>query len=78
MAKRQTIQWQKDRQYNGKKTDNTIAKRQTIVGIWTIRWYMSNIEVLMDISITWQSLAGTKKYLITIRDNAIGLSCSSL
>ena len=30
MAKRQTIQWQKDRQYNSKKTDNTMAKRQTI------------------------------------------------
>ena len=30
MAKRQTIQWPKDRQYNGQKTDNTMAKRQTI------------------------------------------------
>jgi hypothetical protein len=30
MAKRQTIQWPKDRQYNGQKTDNTTAKRQTI------------------------------------------------
>jgi hypothetical protein len=30
MAKRQTIQWLKDRQYNGWKTDNTMAKRQTI------------------------------------------------
>jgi hypothetical protein len=30
MAKRQTIQWPKDRQYNGHKTDNTMAKRQTI------------------------------------------------
>jgi hypothetical protein len=29
MAKRQTIQWPKDRQYNGQKTDNTMAKRQT-------------------------------------------------
>ena len=26
----QTIQWPKDRQYNGQKTDNTMAKRQTI------------------------------------------------
>jgi hypothetical protein len=30
MAKRQTIQWPKDRQYNGQKTNNTMAKRQTI------------------------------------------------
>jgi hypothetical protein len=30
MAKRQTIQWPKDRQYNGQKTDNAMAKRQTI------------------------------------------------
>jgi hypothetical protein len=30
MAKRQTIQWPKDRQYNGQKTHNTMAKRQTI------------------------------------------------
>jgi hypothetical protein len=30
MAKRQTIQWSKDRQYNGQKTDNTMAKRQTM------------------------------------------------
>jgi hypothetical protein len=28
MAKRQTIQWPKDRQYNGQKTDNTMAKRK--------------------------------------------------
>ena len=30
MAKRQTIQWPKDRQYNGQKTDNAMAKRQSI------------------------------------------------
>ena len=30
MAKRQIIQWPKDRQYNGQKTDNTMAKRQTM------------------------------------------------
>ena len=30
MAKRQTMQWPKERQYNGQKTDNTMAKRQTI------------------------------------------------
>ena len=29
MVKRQTIQWSKDRQYNGQKTDNTMVKRQT-------------------------------------------------
>ena len=28
MAKRQTIQWPKDRQYNGQKTDNAMAKRK--------------------------------------------------
>ena len=28
MAKRQTTQWLKDRQHNGQKTDNTMAKRQ--------------------------------------------------
>jgi hypothetical protein len=26
---RQTTQWPKDRQHNGRKTDNTMAKRQT-------------------------------------------------
>ena len=30
IAKRQTIQWPKDRQYNDKKTDNTMTKRQSI------------------------------------------------
>ena len=29
MIKRQTTQWSKDRQHNGKKTDNTMVKRQT-------------------------------------------------
>jgi hypothetical protein len=30
VAKRQTIQWPKNRQYNGQKTNNTMAKRQTM------------------------------------------------
>ena len=30
MVKRLTIQWPKDTQYNGQKTDNTMAKRYTI------------------------------------------------
>ena len=30
MVKRQTIQWPKDKQYNGQMTDNTMAKGQTI------------------------------------------------
>ena len=29
MTKRQTTQWPKDRQHNGQKTDNTMAKRKT-------------------------------------------------
>ena len=30
MGKRQRIQWAKDREYNGKKTENTMGKRQRI------------------------------------------------
>jgi hypothetical protein len=32
MAKRQTIQWPKDRQYNDQKTDNTMTKRKGTKG----------------------------------------------
>ena len=30
MTKRQTLQWPKDKRYNGQKTNDTMAKRQTL------------------------------------------------